>query len=89
MDEQNYKLEQQSIAELDKLLVLSAKETDKIACEAIAKKAKIIYEQFPESEEIALRYARILVNLSVKQENVEERWNTANSVKEIFESITQ
>ena len=80
MDEQNYNLEQ-SIAELDKLLVLSAKETDKIACEAIAKKAKIIYEQFPESEEIALRYARILVNLSVKQENVEERWNTANSVK--------
>ena len=86
MDEQNYNLEQ-SIAELDKLLVLSAKETDKIACEAIAKKAKIIYEQFPESEEIALRYARILVNLSVKQENVEERWNTANSVKEIFESF--
>ena len=88
MDEQNYNLEQ-SIAELDKLLVLSAKETDKIACEAIAKKAKIIYEQFPESEEIALRYARILVNLSVKQENVEERWNTANSVKEIFDRFKQ
>ena len=84
MDEQNYNLEQ-SIAELDKLLDLSAKETDKIACEAIAKKAKIIYEQFPESEEIALRYARILVNLSVKQENVEERWNTANSVKQIVD----
>ena len=88
MDEQNYNLEQ-SIAELDKLLVLSAKETDKIACEAIAKKAKIIYEQFPESEEIALRYARILVNLSVKQENVEERWKTANSVKEIFKLFNQ
>ena len=88
MDEQNYNLEQ-SIAELDKLLVLSAKETDKIACEAIAKKAKIIYEQFPESEEIALRYARILVNLSVKPENVEERWNTANSVKEIFDRFKQ
>ena len=88
MDEQNYNLEQ-SIAELDKLLVLSAKETDKIACEAIAKKAKIIYEQFPESEEIALRYARILVNLSAKQENVEERWKTANSVKEIFKLFNQ
>ena len=88
MDEQNYNLEQ-SIAELDKLLDLSAKETDKTACEAIAKKAKIIYEQFPESEEIALRYARILVNLSVEQENVEERLNTANSVKEIFESFKQ
>ena len=88
MDEQNYNLEQ-SIAELDKLLVLSAKETDKIACEAIAKKAKIIYEQFPESEEIALRYARILVNLSAKQENVEELRNTANSVKEIFDRFKQ
>ena len=88
MDEQNYILEQ-SIAELDKLLNLSANETDKAACEAIAKKAKIIYEQFPESEEIALRYARILVNLSSKQENVEERLNTANSVKEIFDRFNQ
>ena len=84
MDEQNYNLEQ-SITELDKLLDLSAKEINKTACEAIAKKAKIIYEQFPESEEIALRYARILVNLSAIQENVEERWNTANSVKQIFD----
>ena len=84
MDEQNYNLEQ-SITELDKLLDLSAKEINKTACEAIAKKAKIIYEQFPESEEIALRYARILVNLSAIQENVEERLNTANSVKEIVD----
>ena len=84
MDEQNYSLEQ-SIAVLDKLFDLSAKETDKTACEAIAKKAKIIYEQLPESEEIALRYARILVNLSAKQENVEELLNTANSVKEIVD----
>jgi len=30
-----------------------------------------------------------LVNLSAKQENVEERLNTANSVKEIFESFKQ
>uniref|UniRef100_UPI000A9D4AEA DUF2971 domain-containing protein n=4 Tax=Streptococcus salivarius TaxID=1304 RepID=UPI000A9D4AEA len=32
-----------------------------------------------------LHYAMALVNLSAKQENVEERWNTANSVKEIVD----
>ena len=48
MDEQKYNLEQ-SIAELGNLLDLSAEETDKTACEALAKKAKIIYEKFPES----------------------------------------
>ena len=84
MDEQKYNLKQ-SIAELGKLLDLSAKETNKDTCESLAEKAKIIYEQFPESEEIALRYARILVNLSVEQKNVEERWNTANSVKQIVD----
>ena len=83
MDEQKYNLEQ-SIAELGKLLDLSAEETDKTACEALAKKAKIIYEKFPESEDIALRYAMVLVNLSVEQDNVEELLNTINSVKEIF-----
>ena len=88
MDEQKYNLEQ-SIAELGKLLDLSAKETDKTACEALAKKAKIIYEQFPESEEIALRYARILVSLSFKQDNVEELLNTANSVKQIVDRFNQ
>ena len=84
MDEQKYNLKQ-SIAELGKLLDLSAKETNKDTCESLAEKAKVIYEQFPESEEIALRYARILVNLSVEQKNVEERWNTANSVKQIVD----
>ena len=84
MDEQKYNLKQ-SIAELGKLLDLSAKETNKDTCESLAEKAKIIYEQFPESEEIALRYARILVNLSAKQENVEERLHTVNSVKQIVD----
>ena len=84
MDEQKYNLEQ-SIAELGKLLDLSAKETNKDTCETLAEKAKIIYEGHPESEDIALRYALVLFNLSVEQKNVEERWNTANSVKEIFD----
>ena len=88
MDEQKYNLEQ-SIAELDKLFDLSAKETDKATCQALAKKARIIYEQYPESEDIALRYARILVNLSVEQENVEELGKTVNSVKQIFEKFNQ
>ena len=88
MDGQNYNLEQ-SIAELDKLLDLSAKETNKATCEALAEKARIIYEQYPESEDIALRYAITLVNLSVEQVNVEERLNTVNSVKEIFDRFKQ
>ena len=88
MDEQKYNLDQ-SLAELDKLLVLSSKETDKTAYEALAEKARIIYEQYPESEDIALRYAMTVVYLSGKQKSVEERINTANSVKEIFERFKQ
>ena len=88
MDEQTYNLEQ-SIAELGRLLDLSAKETDKATCEALAEKARIIYEQYPESEDTALRYARILFNLSVEQENVEELGKTVNSVKQIFEKFNQ
>ena len=88
MDEQKNELEQ-SIANLDKILDLSAKETDKATCQALAKKARIIYEQYPESEDIALRYAMTVVYLSGKQKSVEERINTANSVKEIFERFKQ
>ena len=88
MDEQKYNLEE-SLAELDKLFYLSTKETDKTACEALAEKARIIYEQYPEAEEIALRYARILFNLSAEQVNVEEIGKTVNSVKQIFEQFEQ
>ena len=86
MDEQKYNLEQ-SIAELGNLLDLSAEETDKTACEALAKKAKIIYEKFPESEDIALQYAMVLVNLSVEQDNVEDLLKTSKAVKQIFDSF--
>ena len=86
MDEQKYNLKE-SLTELDKLFDLSAKETDKATCEALAKKAKIIYEQHPESEGIALRYSGILVNLSVVQANVKELSNTTNSIKQIFEQF--
>ena len=88
MDEQKYNLEQ-SIAELGKLLDLSASQTDKTACEALAEKAKIIYEGHPESEDIALGYAMVLFNLSVEQVNVEELSNTTNSIKQIFEQFKQ
>ena len=72
MDEQKYNLVQ-ILAELDKLVGLSAKETDKTAYEALAEKARIIYEQYPESEDIALRYAMILVKLSANQTELNER----------------
>ena len=80
MDEQKYNLEQ-SIAELDKLVDLSAEETDKTACEALAEKARIIYEQFPESEEIASQYAMILFNLSIKQTMLKELEATAEKLR--------
>ena len=86
MDEQNYNLEQ-SIAGLDKLLDLSAKETDKNACEAIAKKAKIIYEQHPESEDIALRYVKTLSNSADKQTEIGEVNRTVEKVKIIYEKF--
>ena len=88
MEEQKYNLDQ-SLAELDKLFDLSAKETDKTACEALAEKARIIYEQYAESEDIALRYAGILVNLSIEQVNIGELGDTVNSVKQIFEQFNQ
>ena len=72
MDEQKYNLDQ-SLTELDKLFDLSAKDTDKTACETLAEKARIIYEQYPESEDIALRYAMILVKLSANQTELNER----------------
>ena len=82
MDEQKYNLEQ-SIAELDKLFDLSAEVTDKTACEALAEKARIIYEQYPESEDIALLYARILVNLSTNQTVLKERMATAKKLEKL------
>ena len=88
MDEQKYNLEQ-SIAEVDRLVDLSAKETDQGTCEALAGKTKIIYEEHPESEDVALGYVMVLFNLSVEQKNVEELQNTVNSIKEIFERFNQ
>ena len=82
MDEQKYNLKE-SLTELDKLFDLSTKETDKTACEALAKKAKIIYEQYPESEDIAVRYAMILVNLSTKQTELKERKATVEKLEKL------
>ena len=82
MDEQKYNLKE-SVAELDKLLDLSAKETDKTACESLAEKARIIYEQYPESEDIALRYARILVNLSTVQTELKEIETTVEKLENL------
>ena len=50
---------------------------------------KQIFEHFEQSEDIALQYAMVLVNLSVEQVNVEGRGNTANSVKQIFKQFKQ
>ena len=88
MDEQKYNLEQ-SVAELDKLLDLSAEQTDKSACEDLAEKARIIYEQFPESEDIALGYAKVLVRLSTKQTKTEEITEIIQKIKEIYKKFNE
>jgi len=87
MDELKYNLDQ-SLAELDKLVGLSAKETDKTACETLAEKARIIYEQYPESEDIALRYARILFNLSIQQTELQELEATVEKLQALQERFS-
>ena len=88
MDELKYNLEE-SLAELDQLFDLSTKETDKTACEALAEKARIIYEQYPKSEDIALRYAKVLVKLSTKQTKAEEIAETTQKIKEIYKKFNE
>ena len=88
MDEQKYNLDQ-SLTELDKLFDLSVKDTDKTACEALAKKAKIIYEQHPESEDIALRYVRILLYLSTKQIVLKELETTTKKLEKLQQKFPE
>ena len=83
MNEKEYDSEQ-GLEELGELVRLSTEQQiDKASCEAIAEKAKSIYEQCPESKEKALEYAMILVNLSAKQTEVAERTATAEKLKTI------
>ena len=86
MDEQKYNLEQ-SIAELDKFFDLLVKETDQGTCEALVKKARIIYEQYPESEDIALRYIKTLSKSADKQTEIREINRTVEKVKMIYEKF--
>ena len=88
MDEQKYNLEQ-SLEELGKLLDLSVKETDKTACEALAEKARIIYGQYPKSEDIALRYAKVLVRLSTKQTKAEDVTETIQKINDIYKKFNE
>ena len=88
MDEQKYNLKE-SVAELDKLLDLSAKETDKTACESLAEKARIIYEQYPESEDIAVRYAKTLFYLSTKQIVLKELETTAKKLEKLQQKFPE
>mgnify|MGYP000874161337 CR=1 FL=1 len=88
MDEQKYNFEE-SLAKLDQLFYLSAKETDKTACEALAEKARIIYKQYPESEEIALRYAITLLILSNKQTELKEIEATAEKLEKLQQKFLE
>ena len=86
-DQKNYF--EQAIETLDKFVDLSAKETDKDTCEALAEKARIIYEQYPETEEIALQYARILLILSTKQTVLKELETTAKKLENLQQQFPE
>ena len=85
MNEKEYDLEQ-GLEELVKLVRLSTeRQIDKASCEAIVKKAKIIYEKYPESEDIALGYAIILMILSVKKPELNELKATVDKLQVLHE----
>ena len=85
MNEKEYDLEQ-GLEELVKLVRLSTeRQIDKASCEAIVKKAKIIYEKYPESEDIALGYAIILMILSVKKPELNELKATVDKLQALHE----
>jgi len=85
MNEKEYDLEQ-GLEEVVKLVRLSTeRQIDKASCEAIVKKAKIIYEKYPESEDIALEYSMILMNLSLKQPELNEPKATVDKLQALHE----
>ena len=88
MNEQKYNLDQ-SLAELDKFFDLSTKEIDQTDCEALAEKARIIYEQYPKSEDIALRYAITLLILSNKQTELKEIEATAEKLEKLQQQFQE
>ena len=88
MNEKEYDLGQ-GLEELGKQLVRLSTEQqiDKSSYEAIAKKAKRIYEKYPELEDIALTYAMILVNLSVEQPELNELEATVDKLQALHEQF--
>ena len=88
MDEQKYNLVQ-SLAELDKLLNLSAKEIDKTACEALAEKLEKLQQKFPESYDIAGAFAKTLLLLSFEQTVLNELETTAEKLQELQQKFLE
>ena len=87
MDEQNYKLEQQSIAELDKLVEIATKETDSPDFTLITEKLKELQENFPESENRAEACARVLVKLSTMQTTDKDQVFTIEKVRTLYKEF--
>ena len=88
MDQKEYDLEQ-SKAELNNLVDLLAEQTDEVSCKAIVEKAESIYERYPESEDIALRYAISLVHLAFVQVDESSRYTTAKEVRGLYEKYPE
>ena len=86
MDQKEYDLEQ-SREELDKLVSLSANQTDEASCKSIADKAESVYEKYSGSEELSLAYAKILFNLSTQQTELKEREATAEKLQVLHQQF--
>ena len=71
------------------LVNLSAKQINVEELNKTIHSVQQIFEQFNQSEDIALQYAMALVNLSAEQVNVEELDKTIHSVQQIFEQFNQ
>ena len=86
MDEQKYNLEQ-SIAELDNLVDIATKETDSPDFTLITEKLKALPENFPESENLAEAYARVLVKLSTMQTTEKDQVFTIEKVRTLYKEF--
>ncbi|MFS9028490.1 DUF2971 domain-containing protein [Streptococcus cristatus] len=71
MDKKEYNLEQ-NLKELEELISLYGQQPDEASCKAIVEKAESIYENYSDSEKLALGYAIALVILSTQQTELQE-----------------
>ena len=68
---------------------LSTEQTELKELETTAKKLQKLQQKFPESHDIALQYANILVNLSAKQTVLKERMPTVEKIQSLQQKFPE